>query len=117
MNKFKSFFLFYSLIVTALPAQNRISVDDFTTLNTFEENSVTGINWMNDGKFYSALSDNKIIKYEIITGLPVETLLDGDGLSTAIVIDDYSFSADERKVLLQTESQSIYRRSFVATYF
>src|SRR5688572_29320201 len=56
MNKFKSCFLFYSLIVTALSAQHRISVEDFTTINTFTENSVTGINWMNDGKFYSALS-------------------------------------------------------------
>ncbi|MEX2234973.1 MAG: S9 family peptidase [Cyclobacteriaceae bacterium] len=117
MNKFKSFFLFFSVIVTALSAQNKISVDDFTILNTFAEKSVTGINWMNDGKYYTALSENKIIKYDIITGQPAQTLLDGDGLSTAIVIDDYSFSADERKLLLQTESQSIYCRSFVATYY
>ncbi|MEX1241599.1 MAG: DPP IV N-terminal domain-containing protein [Cyclobacteriaceae bacterium] len=117
MYNFRCLLLFFLFSVTLVPAQNRITVDDFTTRNTFAENDVSGINWMNDGKYYTTLSGNKIVKYDITTGQAVETLVDGSAIPTAIVIDEYSFSADERKLLLQTQRQSIYRRSFVAEYF
>lgn len=117
MNKFRSLFLICLCVTTVVFSQKTISVEDFTTKNTFEENSVSGINWMQDGKFYTALSENKIIKYDITTGQSVQTLVDGNSLSTPIVLDAYSFSADEKKLLLQTQRRNIYRRSFVAEYF
>lgn len=117
MNKSGFFLLLLWFNATALAAQERISVDDFTTRDTFIEKHVTGINWMNDGKFYTALADNKVVQYDITSGQPVRTLADGAVLSTPLVIEDYSFSADESKMLLQTQRESIYRRSFVAEYF
>lgn len=117
MGNFRCLLLFFFFSFTLVSAQNRITVDDFTTRNTFAENDVSGINWMNDGKYYTTLSDNKIIKYDVTDGQAIETLVDGGTLPTALVIDEYSFSADERKLLLQTQRQSIYRRSFVAEYF
>src|SRR5690348_5319916 len=98
MNKY-SFFLVVCLIgVTSSFGQSSISVDDFTTRNTFAEKTVSGINWMNDGKYYSALTDNKVVKYDITTGQPVQTLVDGGALPARIVIDDYSLSTDEQKI-------------------
>lgn len=118
MNKlFRLLFLFSFSALTTAYSQKKIVVDDFTTRNTFYQKTVTGINWMNDGKFYSTLSDNKIIKYDITTGQPVQTILDGDALPTAIDIDDYNFSHDEQKILLQSARRSIYRRSFIADYY
>jgi dipeptidyl-peptidase-4 len=117
MNKLRLPFVFCLFTFTFLQAQNRISVDDFTLKDTFHERDVSGINWMNDGKFYSTLADNKIMKNDITTGQPVETLVDGATLATPIEIDDYSFSVDETQVLLQTQRQSIYRRSFIAEYY
>ena len=117
MNKYSFFFAVCFLAVTQSFSQSSISVDDFTTRNTFTEKAISGINWMNDGKYYSALSENKVVKYDITTGQPVQTLVDGGALPAGIVIEDYSFSADERKLLLQTQTQSIYRRSFVAEYY
>ena len=117
MNKLRILFSFYILTIATVFGQTQISVDDFTTENTFDEKEVTGINWMNDGKFYTALVDNKVVKYDITTGLAVQTLVDGAALQPEIVIDDYSFSLDESMVLLETQKQSIYRRSFVAVYF
>lgn len=114
---FRLRFLFLLCTISAVYAQNKITVDDFTTRNTFAQKSVAGINWMNDGKYYTALSENKIIQYDITTGRPVQTLVDGGTLSTEIVIDDYTFSADERRLLLQSQRQSIYRRSFTAEYY
>lgn len=101
----------------AAHAQKQITVEDFTTKNTFAQRSVSGINWMKDGQFYSSLSSNKVIKFDITTGKEVQTLLDGDALSPRVAIQDYSFSANESKLLLLTATESIYRHSFTAEYF
>lgn len=97
----------------SLSAQQKVSVDDFTRKGTFSEKWVTGINWMNNGKFYTALAGNKVVRYDITTGQAVETIVDGSSLETPLRIEGYSFSADESRMLLLTERQSIYRRSFV----
>lgn len=101
----------------SLSAQQKVSVDDFTRKGTFSEKWVTGINWMNNGKFYTALAGNKVVRYDITTGQAVETIVDGSSLETPLRIEGYSFSADESRMLLLTERQSIYRRSFVGQYF
>jgi dipeptidyl-peptidase 4 len=98
-------------------SQKEITVEDFTTRKTFEEKKITNVNWMRDGKYYSALDNNKIVRFDVTTGLPVETVLDGSALTPEIEIDDYTFSEDEGKVLLQTEFESIYRHSFSAAYY
>lgn len=108
--------VFFACCITGY-AQKQITVEDFTTKNTFPQKTVRGINWMKDGKFYSTLENNKVVKYNITTGQPVETLVDGSALNPKIDIQDYSFSADEKKLLLSTDFQSIYRRSFTANYF
>lgn len=116
-NQTSAFAIAFTLLVSGLSAQQRITVADFTTENKFSEQKVSGINWMNDGKFYTALSENKVIKYDITTGQPVETLVDGDAFQPELVIDAYTLSGDEQKILVQTHTQGIYRRSFVAQYF
>ncbi|WP_436517676.1 S9 family peptidase [Ekhidna sp. To15] len=95
-------------------AQNRIAVEQATD-GTFRSKSVRSLNWMNDGQFYSALSDNKIIKYSVITGEEVETIADGNALD--LKISSYSFSDDESLVLIMTDRQSIYRRSYTAVFY
>jgi dipeptidyl-peptidase 4 len=115
MKKFLALLIFFLPI--ALPAQKQISVEDFTTRNTFAQRTVNEINWMKDGKYYSALSDNKIIRYDVTNGNPLETIVDGSSFQPAIDIDDYSFSADEGLVMLSSGKESIYRRSYTADYF
>ncbi len=106
-----------SVMLTTAQAQKAITIEDFTLQNTFAQRSVTGINWMNDGKFYTSISENKIWKYDITTGQTAETLVDGAALTPKITIQDYAFSKDEKKILLVTEFESIYRRSFKAEYY
>jgi dipeptidyl-peptidase 4 len=114
----RSILLILTFVVFAsVHAQKQITVEDFTTKNTFAQKSVTGINWMKDGQFYSSLNNNKVIKFDITTGKEVQVLLDGDALSPRVAIQDYSFSADESKLLLLTATESIYRHSFTAEYF
>src|SRR6478609_794712 len=113
----KLIFLITLLSSVSMMAQKQITIEDFTTKNTFAQKSVNGINWMNDGKFYTSITDNKIIKYDIALGQAVETIVDGNELSEKITIDSYQMSGDEKKILLTTHFESIYRRSFKADYY
>ncbi len=101
-------------LITLTQAQKQIQLANITD-GTFSQRSVRSVNWMNDGQYYSALSENKVEKYDVTTGEVVETIVDGNELD--IFINDYRFSADESQVLLLTERQSIYRRSFTAIYY
>jgi dipeptidyl-peptidase 4 len=111
----KLFFLTALFFTQLVLAQKQISIDDFTTRNTFAQKTVSGIKWMSNGKFYTSIDNNKIIKYDITTGQAVETIVDGSGLN--ITIQNYGMSDDEKKLLLNTESESIYRRSSKAEYY
>lgn len=111
-------FLIIGLVLSStLFAQKQISIEDLYLRGTFNQRSVSALNWMKGGGFYTALNENKIVKYNISTGNEVETILDGGSLSTPVNIQNYYFSADEKKLLLMTSRESIYRRSFKADYY
>ncbi|MFY0626390.1 MAG: S9 family peptidase [Reichenbachiella sp.] len=107
-----TFLLFYTFVSYG---QRKISVSDIYEKNVFIEETVTSLNWMNNGQFYSALEDNKIVRYNVATGESDSVLVNGDDLQ--LLINDYEFSSDEKRILLVTEKQSIYRRSFTAEYY
>ncbi len=89
----------------------------------FWPNSVWGINSMNDGEHYTAFEFDRntrtsyIVKYEYKTGKAVDTLVNLMKLDIGWVSWNYSFNSDESKLLLFTESESIYRHSFVANFY
>jgi dipeptidyl-peptidase-4 len=109
--------LFTSLFCYVLHAQKAITVDDFTIRNTFATRSVYGVNWMKDGKYYSSQDGNKIVRVNVTTGQTEAILCDGDALTPNLSIQEYEFSSDEKKLLLLTEREGIYRRSFKAEYY
>ena len=104
------------------------TLDDLFQNRTFQVNSVYGINWMKDGQYYTSLVPDQnsnsfnIVKFDITTGNPVETLVEGsklilEGQDQPIRFNDYSLSADEEKVLLVTDEEAIYRRSSKANFY
>ncbi len=105
------------LVATTMYAQNKITVADIYQNRTFSEASVRGINWMNDGQYYTAQKGNDILKYDITTGESVATIIKGDELTPKIKIDGYEFNSDESKILLMTDRESIYRRSYTAEFY
>lgn len=115
---FKRLLFFIGLLATTsiVNAQKAISIDDFTLRNTFKVESVSGINWAKDGKFYTAQERNAIRRYNIASGEVVETVVD-NVLPDGVSLEGYSFSSDEKKILLVTDKASIYRHSFVADYY
>jgi dipeptidyl-peptidase-4 len=90
----------------------------------FSSEFVDGLNSMNDGLHYTSLEDSdalgsKLVKYSYESGKEIAVLLSskeifGDATKS---IDGYQFSADEKQVLLTTETEPIYRYSFSANYY
>lgn len=87
----------------------------------YKEKKLPSVCAMNDGEHYTLKGeDNKtIVRYAYRTGLPADTLF-----NTATAKDcpfetfeGYSFSPDETKILIYTDSEKIYRRSFKASYY
>jgi dipeptidyl-peptidase 4 len=96
----------------------------------FYNESVSGVRSMNDGENYTSLvSDPKsgmttIKKFPYNSESQPESIIDLSALifvgsegKKRIKINDYQFNADETKILLATEQESIYRHSTKAYYY
>ena len=106
-----------SLSTFSLLAQQQITVEDVYSKGVFRQESVYNVNWMNDGMYYSALEDNQVRKVNVTTGEVAEVIVDGNQLDPKLSIRSYSFSEDESKLLLATDINYIYRRSYTAKYY
>ncbi|MCF0207371.1 MAG: S9 family peptidase [Bacteroidales bacterium] len=104
-------------------AQKEVTVADLYLYGTFRQKGVYGIESMKDGETYTNLNmmQNEIIKYSYKTGKEIETLLSVKSYITDKeafdYITDYTFSADETKILFSTLYEPIYRHSFLAEYY
>lgn len=99
-------------------AQQRkeITLEDIWSKGTFAVENVSGVNWLQNGRFYTSLEQEGIVKYDIASGKAVETVVEASklipaGATAPIEIGDYAFSADETKLLISTEAEPLYRRS------
>lgn len=102
-------------------AQEKIDVQKIWKDYTFSTRSVSGFNFMNDGRHYTRRSSNLIIKYDLTTGLAVDTLFDGARMTEdsgfSGLFSRYQFSQDENYLILESERESIYRRSSKAYFY
>ncbi|UKJ06336.1 S9 family peptidase [Solitalea lacus] len=103
-----------------------ITLDEIYTKRSFAASGVFGLNSMKDGKHYSSIfndrakNDTYVLKYEYASGLVKDTILKNSKLNyqgKTIQLDDYSFSNDESKVLIATETEPVYRRSSLINNF
>lgn len=98
--------------------------------NLLQEETVSSIRWMKSGRYYTAqVSEDTayyqhILRYDVTTGEPVDTLVNGRRLvpsdepdTPALAYDNYELSPQEDKVLFATELEPIYRRSRQAYYY
>lgn len=113
------------LLVTDLSAQKKnITIEDIWKTGTFRSNGVYGLASMNDGMHYSAFGntdkDAFILRYEYAKLAKPDTILKESQLKIdgkAIAIDNYSFSPDETKLLVSSETEQIYRHSTRENYY
>lgn len=117
--------IIFGWILQPLSAQTQEVQFNHLFDNTFRSESIQNINWMQDGQYYSTLKrvngDIEIRKYDITTGdydvLMSTSDLKVPGRDKPIIIQDYQFSADESKLLIKTDVESIWRRSTRENYF
>lgn len=116
-------FLFLLLVATLpLAAQQQsISLEDIWSSYTFSPEGVSGFNFLQDGSSYAKLEDNAVVTYDLTTGQATGTLVDGDELPATGGfdgrIDSYALSADERKLLLSSETEQLFRRSSQSYFY
>lgn len=95
--------------------------DDFFKNYTLYSPGVRGFRSMNDGETYSVAEGRgtKLVVHSYETGETIKTLLDLAAIKNEKIVafSDYSFNSDETKILLLTDKEAIYRRSFTASYF
>ncbi len=77
---------------------------------------------MQDGETYTQLSEDRkrIVRRSFKNGKITGTLFDvstARGDKKLDAIDGYIMSPDERRILIQTQTKPIYRRSFTAVYY
>lgn len=118
----KKLFLLFCLVALTLgiKAQNQVTLRDVSR-GTYRASNIYGIKPMLDGQYYTQISPDRkrIVKYSFKTGKQVETIFDVEKARdcTLKYFDDYIMSPDEKLILIQTKTRSIYRRSFTAEYY
>ena len=109
------------LIITPTFAQKRdITLDDLWQNYTFYPSYIGGFNSMNDGEHYSTIEKTEkgqeIIKHQFKDGKKVRTLFSSADFDIQR-INNYTFSDDEKQLLLSTETEKIYRHSSKSAYY
>lgn len=118
----KKLFLLFCLVALTLgiKAQNQVTLRDVSK-GTYRASNIYGIKPMLDGQYYTQISPDRkrIVKYSFKTGKQVEAIFDVEKARdcTLKYFDDYIMSPDEKLILIQTKTRSIYRRSFTAEYY
>lgn len=117
-------FLLLSTLNLFAGGDGKITLEKIWKNGTFSSRSVHGINSMNDGQHYSVLEDKEHIqqinKYSYERGEFIETILENTLKTDAgndLKIEDYSFSKNEKLILITTESERIYRHSMRSSYY
>ena len=101
-------------------AGQKLELRDITG-GVFRQETMTEVRPMADGETYAQISSDgrRIVTYSFKTGKQVGTLFDAATARGPQVarVDGYIVSPDGRRLVIQTETERIYRHSFTATYY
>jgi dipeptidyl-peptidase-4 len=121
--KYLSLFALVIFVNSAVIAQQKISVDEIYT-GAFRTKGMDDLQSLKNTNQYTVLNfdrssrSQQIDLYDFSTLKKVATLLDSKNFSELKNgINSYTFSSDEKKILIANNSQQIFRRSFTADYF
>ena len=114
-------FLTTCFLLQTFAQTKEITVEDIWQNYTFFGRSVPGFNFQKDGKHYTRNMNGKVQQFDLRTGQSGITVFEPEMLSSTSVFngafDAYSFNDDESKLLFQTETEAIYRRSTKANFY
>ena len=102
----------------AIQAQKAITLENIYSKSGYRTKSVPGFSFLKDGRHYTIVKDGDIKMMDVTTGSLKETIFEGgkhtgkSGFSGDF--ENYLFSDDESKILLESEEEAIYRHSYKA---
>ena len=116
------------LFSISLPAQNKkLTLEDIYTNNLYRSKGIGQIRWMKDNKGYSTLEfnaaakGNDIVRYDVVSGtktiLVNASQLLPAGASKPLSIDNYSWSDDNSKLLIFTNTRKVWRQNSRGDYW
>ena len=113
--------LFSFLFIINLHSQDTITVEKIWKDYEYLAKRVPGFNFMNDGQHYTRLERNVIKKYDLLTGKSAGNVLEASALTGKGgfegKIGSYGFTEDEKVIIIESDSEPIYRRSSKANFF
>ncbi len=119
MRRTKMIGLLWLLVSTACLGQN-LDLKHITQ-GAYRAEGVSGVMPAADGESYTKLSDDwkRVVRCSYKTGQEIETLFDvatarGEKIE---FVEGYMMSPDGKRMLIQTQTESIYRHSFTAEYY
>ena len=102
---------------TVLAAQ-QLSLKDVTD-GTLRAETMVAVEPLQDGESYAQISSDgkQIVKYSFKTGKQIGVLFDAQTARgpKVVSVDGYVMSPDGQRLLIQTQTKSIYRHSCTAT--
>ena len=126
----KTRILFTSLVLIAISLKlsqaqdirKEITLEDIWETGKFNPKGIQGLVSMRDGLHYTVREKDSINQYRYLDGKLVQTILHQgmlipEGAENPIRFGSYSFSAGEDKMLLATETESIYRYSSKSNFY
>jgi dipeptidyl-peptidase-4 len=122
MKYIKSSLLFFLLATLPVTAQQKITLQEIWG-GAFRAQGMDELTAMKNTNHYAVLNYNnasrssQIDLYDFATLGKVATILDSKGFKELEGIDSYTFSSDEKKLLIAVNSEQIFRHSFTADYF
>lgn len=116
-------YLFSCLFMfTATSQSNSFSLDQIWD-GSFRTQGLTALHSMNSGQQYSVLNFDRSSRstsvdlYDYSTFSKVKTIASSKTMEAITYFTDYTFSADERKLILETNTASIFRYSVLGQYY
>ena len=110
----------FVLCCSVVSAGEKLTLKDITA-GKFRSKSMTEVRPMADGETYAQISDDgkRIVTYSFRTGQQTGVLFDATAVQGADIdmVEGYIMSPDNGRILIQTATKAIYRRSFTATYY
>jgi len=120
MKKILLICLSFLAVNTMFSQKKNITLDDLWKNYSFFPKNYNSLNSMNNGEHYVSLENSelgqKLNIYKYKDGEKVRTLFKSDEFDLKR-ITNYSFSNDEKKLLLETQTEKIYRYSSKSIYY
>ena len=115
--------LFFTAFIIPLfvTAQNKtVTLEDLNKYASFYSKSISGLKSTSDGNYYTTLEGGKkIVKYSYSSGKQDKVVMNLEEIKDCPIdyIQGYEFNSTNTRILVYTNRENVYRRTYKANYY